>query len=158
MNILILCFHLILIGTLSFFFWKKIKEALFWPALSIKLLAGLALGLLYHHYYTTGDTWTLFNDGAIVADSISRDPGIFVRFFWYDDLSVIGQVLENNRPRALFLVKWIALFNFLNGNNYWITSLYFSFISFITCWSFYRTLANHLEKPTQTADPQRFPK
>ena len=36
----------------------------FWPALILKLLAGLCLGLLYRYYYNGGDTFMYFEEGA----------------------------------------------------------------------------------------------
>ena len=36
----------------------------FFPALTVKLMASLALGLLYQFYYSGGDTFTYFTHGA----------------------------------------------------------------------------------------------
>jgi hypothetical protein len=144
MEIFLGVIHLAIIGVLSFMLWKRNEQhAFFWPAWLFKMIAGISLGLLYQYYYSTGDTWTLFNDGVKVAEAVSQNPKALIRFFWNDDLSFVGQVLENNRPRALFLVKWIAVLNFIDGNNYWITSLYFSVISFFASWTFYKTLSKY---------------
>lgn len=143
MDFILISLHVFIIGLLSYWIWKKEKLPFFWFALAIKLLAGLGLGLLYKFYYSTGDTWSLFDDGVKVVEAITQNHKTFLSFFWKDDISTVADTLDNNRPRALFLVKWIAAFNFINGNNYWITSLYFSFISFLSCWTFYRTLAKH---------------
>jgi hypothetical protein len=58
-------------------------------------------------------------------------------------MSLANQALQNNQPRSIYLVKWVAAFNFINGSSYWITSLYFSFISFFSSWILFRTLSEH---------------
>ena len=143
MTTLMFALHIAIIGALSFRLWKQEKQWFFWPALVFKLIAGISLGLLYQYYYTTGDTWAFFNDATKMADALVQTPSNCFSFFWQDDFSAIAQPLENNRPRSMYLVKWVAAFNLLNGNNYWITSLYFSFISFFSSWVLYRTLIKY---------------
>lgn len=135
-------FHLVVIGILSFLLWKRSAgvpenkmDKLFWPALIIKLSAGIGLGFLYQHYYTTGDTWSFFYEGKKAADAIIEDPGNLFFYFWNEG--------TNYRPRTHFLVKWVSVFNLIDGNNYWITSLYFSFLSFVSSWILYKTVAKH---------------
>ncbi len=143
MENLVIGFHVLIIGLLSFLLWRKDRALIFWPALSIKLASGILVGLLYQYYYSTGDTWTFFSDGVKVINALVENPKYFFDFFWNDDVSAMGLTLENDRPRSLYIIKWVAVFNLLDGNNYWITSLYFSFISFFSSWLLYKTLAHH---------------
>ena len=36
----------------------------YWPGLAVKIIAGLALGLLYSQYYSSGDSWVMFNEAG----------------------------------------------------------------------------------------------
>jgi len=133
--------HIVIIGTLAFLFWRGQRDRFFWPALVIKLSAGLSLGLLYQYYYQAGDTWIFFHDAEKLANAIIDQPKNIFHFFWNDDFSP-ELALVNDQPRSLFLIKAVAILNLLTGNNYWITSLYLSTISFFTSWMLYRTMAN----------------
>ena len=143
MEALMLVVHAVIIVSISFFLWKKERHSFFWPALFFKLLAGVLVGLLYRYYYSTGDTWAFFNDGVSIADSVRQHPNWFIKFFWNDDFSILGTMMENDRPRSVYLVKWVAFFNLLDQNNYWITSLYFSFTSFFASWVLFQTLTKY---------------
>jgi hypothetical protein len=144
MELFLFIFHCLIIGSLAFLVWRHTRQNIFWPALLIKLLAGIALGLLYMFYYASGDTWIFFNDGAKVADAIAQSPKSVIDFFWNDDWTGLKGILDSDRPRSLFFVKWVAVFNLLDGNNYWITSLYFSFISFLSSWILFESLSKFL--------------
>jgi hypothetical protein len=136
-------FHLLLIGGLAYLMWRKDRDLFFWPALALKLLAGISVGLIYKYYYTTGDTWNFFRDAIKLTDAIKDNPQGLVGFFWSNDISAGGQVLAHYQSRSLYMVKWTAIFNLIDGNNYWLTSLYFSFVSFACMWVLYKTLRNN---------------
>ena len=104
----------------------------FWPALVLKLLAGLAVGWIYFYYYGHGDTITYWNDGKLVAGKMISDPLKAMRFFWDDSFQWDG--LINDKPRSLFFVKISGLLAFVGGGNYWMMSLIISFISFLGAW------------------------
>jgi hypothetical protein len=47
-------------------------------------------------------------------------------------LELISDAAE--QPRTLYLLKLASVFNLLTHDNYWITSAYFSFVSFMAAW------------------------
>ncbi len=107
----------------------------FWPALIAKLTAGVCLGLVYTYFYTTGDTFSFFQDGVMLADLARTDLQHYLRFLWSGDESFpIWSRLNLVQHRALFMVKVASVFNLFTHDNYWVTSLYFSFASFISAW------------------------
>lgn len=107
----------------------------FWPALILKLVAGICLGLVYTYYYTVGDTFAYFEDGVKLADLARTDLPLYFRFLWLsDDSFSIWSNLNFLQSRALFMVKITSVVNLISHNNYWVTTLYFSFISFISAW------------------------
>src|SRR5271163_3270571 len=111
----------------AFWIWKKQDQPirfLFWPALLVKLMAGIGLGLTYSYYYTAGDTFTLFDQAKEQTHLFLRDASAYFRFLWQD-----GQEEWKGAARSAFLVKIISLVTIFTAGNYWITSLWFSFIS-----------------------------
>jgi hypothetical protein len=110
-------------------------EAHFFPALGLKLAAGITLGFLYFQYYGSGDT--LQYDGAahLIMESVKTIQGWFL-FLFHSDLNFLSgpipQVLQE--PRSLFFIKILSLLYLLTGGSYWLASLYLSFFSFYGAW------------------------
>lgn len=113
----------------------------FWPALIFKLLAGLCLGLLYRYYYNGGDTLTYFEEGAKLSALARSDLLLYIRFLWSGDESFSAwNSLTLLQPRALFMIKVVSVVNLFSHDNYWISSLYFSFLSFLSAWIVVKTI------------------
>jgi len=123
----------ILIATISFLSWKKEEKILkpfFLPALVLKLLAGMCVGLIYSRYYETGDTFQYFEDGKTLAAIAWKKPFQYLTFLWNEENSPILGQLRYSDARALFFVKFVSVLNLISHNNYWIASAYCSLISF----------------------------
>jgi hypothetical protein len=125
---------------LSYNLWQKDQSRLkkiFWPALILKCIAGITLGLVYAYYYHVGDTFTYFLDGVKLADVARADMGSYIRFLWSGDESFpVWSELSYRQPRAMFLSKITSVSCIMSGDNYWIISLHFSFITFLSAWVF----------------------
>ena len=118
--------------------WQTEKPAIklwFWPALLCKIVAGFTIGLLYTYYYEAGDTFNFFSDGTKLSSLGRLDPVSYIKFLlWGDESFAVWQHLIFQQPRSLFFTKCISLVNLLTADNYWLTSIYFSSISFIGAW------------------------
>ena len=132
--VVLFTFHLVGIFFLSFWVWKKQDlgvRPFFWPALALKLVAGIALGLLYKYHYAAGDTFGFFEDASKLTKVFWIEPRVYFKFLMAgDELDPVWSTLSNTQSRSLFLIKIISLVNLGTGNSYWITSLYFSLVSF----------------------------
>lgn len=130
---------------LSFLLWKHESSSIkifFWPALLLKALSGMALGWLYMYYYQLGDTISYFNDASTIAGLARTDLLLYFDFLWNSNESFqVWSQLIYQQPRALFLSKVASLFCLVSQDNYWIVSLYFSFISFFGAWYLTRYLS-----------------
>ena len=109
-----------------------LMKSFFWPALILKLSGGVALGIIYKYFYTTGDTFGFFSDAQQAAGSIYSAPSAYFNFIFFGDSSrLLTDGLINTQVRSLFLVRILSLVTFISFNNYWIASLYLSTISFL---------------------------
>ncbi len=144
MPIVVAFFHLALLATLAYWVWRQESSSLkiyYWPALIVKVLAGITLGLLYTYYYSVGDTFQYFYDGTRLATLAQDDVRTYFTFLWSGDESFgVWTSLELTVPRALFLVKIVSVLCFITLNNYWIISLYFSLASFYGAWLLVRQI------------------
>jgi hypothetical protein len=137
MSIIFVIVNLTLLSFISYYLSKKTTslKVVYWLALSVKLIAGITLGLLYTYYYTTDDTFSFFKDGKTLSSLAREDFINYLKFLWRGNESfAIWTQLDSPQPRALFLTKIVSFFCLLTNDNYWIVSLYFSFIAFACLW------------------------
>jgi len=149
MEIAFLLFNILLIGFLSWYFWKSDTSTfrkIYWPALLVKLGAGLLLGYIYSVYYIDSDTVRFFDSSIELSDLARKDFSQYIHYLWAEtDAPYSG---EN---RTLFFVKSVSLFAVITRDNYWIVSLYFSFVSFISAWWLTRIISMHFTEFTWPA-------
>jgi hypothetical protein len=128
----------VVIGSFSFLIWKKTVSPLrkiFWPALILKLLAGISLGLVYKFYYSANDTFLFFNDAVILTSYARHNLMGYFDFLWSSNVvSPFFDQLITSEPRSLFFIKILSIINLVTFDNYWLSSLWFSFFSFIGSW------------------------
>lgn len=102
--------------------------------MAIKLAAGISVGLVYKYYYETGDTFGFFQDAVILTSTAKNDIFGFLGFLWNSESPELLHRLVFTEPRSLFFVKILSLINLLTHDNYWVSSLYFSLVSFLGAW------------------------
>ena len=145
--------HIILIFGLAILLWKKQASPLkgiFWAALGVKLVAGVSLGLLYTYYFPVADTFVYFKDASRLAELAREDVSAYLELLFFGR-HVETVPLTFREPRALFLTRFTSVFNILTGDNYWVSGLYFSLISFIGAWFLVKTIAAHIPSATSAA-------
>ncbi len=130
--------NLFVMALMSYQVWRKLESParkIFWPALLVKLTAGLCLGWIYIHYYEgIGDTMFYFKDSLVISAFARSNPSGYLGYLWNSNahLDLISDVAV--QPRSIFLLKLASVFNLLSHDSYWITSAYFSFLSFLAAW------------------------
>lgn len=131
--------HIIFLGGVTVWYWKRDTSplhAVYWAALLAKCVAGIALGIIYSTYYDTSDTFTFFQVAVNQADLARNDLFSYLNFLFS---SQEGYFLGEHR--TVFYIKITSILALLTGNNYWITSLYFSLLSFFAAWYASQTIA-----------------
>ena len=137
MNLLLLIIHgLILFTAIRFLIRRAPDPSLHiqgWVSAVLKLVAGICLGLVYGHYYPEGDTHVFHEEAVKLTEYAGRDGWTYFRFLLgLEELPVDSDYLR--QPRVIYMAKWVSVFHLITGENYWITSLYFSFFSWWGMW------------------------
>jgi len=131
------------------------------PALTIKVLGAIFIGLIYGYYYKGGDTFYYFNQAQVLNSAFnesfqkwialllhipSANDGAYYdyisRMEWYSDAA------------SYTVVSITALLSAFTLNTYLPTSVLFAFISFSGVWALFRTFAAlypHLIRPVAIA-------
>jgi len=130
--------NLFVIAWIAYQVWRRQSmpaRAVYWPALLFKLTAGVCLGLIYVYYYDgVGDTILYFRDSGVLSSLARKDPATYLAYLWDSNVQLELTSDAAEQPRTLYLLKLASVFNLLTHDNYWITSAYFSFVSFMAAW------------------------
>lgn len=125
---------------------NKYTRQFFIPALTLKFIGAIGLGLIYQFYYRGGDTFNYLYHINIIADAFSHSFSIgtqllfghdhaagtapyFARMFWHGDSTEYR------------IVTVAACFGLFCANNYTAISLFFAVSSFSGMWALYMTMA-----------------
>ncbi len=147
--------HIPILAWLSWRFYLKQQANplafCYWPALGLKLLAGIALNLVYFYYYKEGDLIFYIEKVQAAIGLLKTEPSVVISFIFTDYFpesyrGILG-VLEN-APRALFFFKYLIVVFALCLNNYWIAGFYLSFLSFITVFKLAGSLVDNYRGST----------
>ncbi len=143
---LLFVFHFIVIFFVSFLFWKKQDKQLrlyYWLGLVLKLAAGITLGLVYKLHYIAGDTFGFFEDATKLTELFWGSPRAYFSFIIGGNESGLqSELLINSQSRSLFLVKIVSFIAIWTLDNYWLTSLYFSLVSFWSGFLLFQKVSN----------------
>ncbi len=136
--IVIVCINLLILVSVVAAHFNSFGKAssirsFYFPALFYKIGMGLGLGWLYHFYYPGGDTIYVFEDAVTLARLALTDFSAYVQAVFTDRFLPEGlHYLE--QPRALFFARIVSFFSLVAGNNYWLTAVYCSLLSFGAVW------------------------
>jgi len=118
----------------------------FIPALSLKFIGAIALGIIYQFYYGGGDTFNYHHHIKIYYDAFGQDFGLGLKLFLANgqpipELARYTSQMFWWQPNSteLFVVRVAVPLAFLCFNTYTVIALSFAFISFCGIWAMYIT-------------------
>jgi hypothetical protein len=119
----------------------------FIPALSVKLLGAIALGILYHTLYG-GDTNTYYHEAGIVYNAFfdSFAAGLELVTTAGDNTPAISKYVAQltwfgHGSNEYFVVRVAAVFALLSFNTYTVIAVLFATVTFTGMWAMYITFA-----------------
>jgi hypothetical protein len=126
---------------------NKYTKAYFIPALSLKLLGAIALGILYHTIYT-GDTNNYFRHASIIYHAFGDSFGAGLHLIITDgtmtpDVAPYASQMTWFGPgsKEYFVIRVAAVGSLLGFDTYSVTALLFAVLSFTGMWAMYMTFA-----------------
>jgi hypothetical protein len=147
--------NLIFFAGLIYYYYQRTgrdAKSLFWISLILKISAGIALGIIYLNYYSSGDTFQYFNNAKLITAWGREHTWDYLEFIWNDeDYPQVLSLLDSFDQRALFFTKLTSILNMLTFDNYWIVCLYGSACSFFCSWFLYRTITHFFPQGKSSA-------
>lgn len=145
--------YLVLIYGIAYAFRRRVTTSLtrkyYLPALTVKLIGAIALGIIYQFYYgggkPSGDTFHYFHQAKIIyrafGDSTIAGLKLLLANGEFDnDTYRYAALMEWYRaPTEYFVVKTAAFFGLLSFNTYTVIALFFALLSFSGMWAMYLT-------------------
>ncbi len=125
----------VLIGA-GYFFSKSLPlKKHFFPALAIKIFAGLVIGWLYWTYYGHGDTIVYYQESLKAHEAINQKEDLL-------DFVVKGTIPEyaegiiccERQPRTRFMIRIVTGLGWAFGPGYYWIATWFSLFSFLGMW------------------------
>lgn len=124
----------------------SVTRAYFFPALTLRIVCSISLGLLYQFYYKGGDTFNYHTLGSrIVWEAFIREPIAGVKLI-FGELNpgsglyeYTSRILFVRDPNSYFLVRIAAFFDLFTFSSYSGTAVLFAAVSFSGAWAFFLT-------------------
>lgn len=126
-----------------------ITRRYFLPALTVRIIGALLLGILYQFYYSGGDTFNYHTHGSrIIWEAMMENPleGIKLMFASGEDALIAfkysSQILFFGDPSSYFIVRLATLFDLITFSTYSATAVLFAVLSFVGMWLFFRVFVS----------------
>lgn len=120
----------------------------FIPALTLKFVGAIALGLIYTYYYDGGDTINYYDQASVIYHAFGDSFGAGFKLLTsngdYDPTlsKYISKIPWFGRgSNEYFVLRTAAFFALLDFNTYTVTALFFALVSFSGIWAMYMTFA-----------------
>jgi hypothetical protein len=123
-----------------------ITRKYFFPALFVKIIGALAVGLIYQFYYGGGDTFNYHTHGSRhVWEAFMDSPVKGMRLLINDGTNYnevyryASKIVFFSDPQSYTIVKIAAVFDLLTFSSYSSTAILFAVLSFVGMWMFFLT-------------------
>jgi hypothetical protein len=123
----------------------RFTKKYFIPALTVKIIGAIGLGLVYQFYYGGGDTFNYFNHVRVIYNAFLESPLIAFKIVFshgqYDPLThkYTSWMEWYRAPTEFFVIRVASIFAFITFGTYTPIAIFFAFISFTGMWAMYKT-------------------
>lgn len=133
---------------------NSITSGYYFPALTLKIIGAIAVGLVYQFYYQGGDTFNFYTYGSnVIYQAFLESPGEGVKLILNSDdpslANYTSQMLFYNDPNSFAVIRIASILGLLTFSTYSAIAVLFAFLSFIGMWFLFRAfyeLFPHLHK------------
>jgi len=127
------------------FVTDEVNRRYFFPALTVRILAAVAVGFLYQFYYDGGDTFAYHTHGSRpLWEAMMESPGNGFRLLFLNGeygpgiWKTANKVWYWNDPQSFFVIRIAAIFDLLTFSSYSATAVLFAVIAFAGGWMFFQ--------------------
>jgi len=125
---------------------SKETRIYFFPALLLKMIGAIAVGLVYQFYYGGGDTFSYYTHGAShIVNAFYENFSAGLKLltangeFDAETYKYSSKIWMYRDQTSYFIVRIAAIFGVLTYNTYSSVALFFAFFSFWGLWLMYQS-------------------
>lgn len=140
--------YLIVIYLVAYFIRGLVADAntksYFIPALTVKIIGAISVGLIYQFYYGGGDTFNYFNNSKHIWEAFKESPllGLSLIFsknqYTSDNFQFASLMYFFHDSSSYFVVRVAGLFDIFTFHTYSATAILFALFSFSGLWVMYK--------------------
>ncbi len=156
---------IIVVYVFAYFIRARITDSntrrYFFPALTVRIVGALTVGLIYQFYYDGGDTFNFHTHGSRhLWEAFWDSPGKAIALFFNDGSSMRGVYEYASKipffrdPDSYAIVRIAFIFDLITFSSYSATAVLFSVCGFAGSWLFFVTFYKqypHLHRPLAIA-------
>jgi len=124
----------------------SVNRKYFFPALTVKIVGALAVGMIYQFYYAGGDTFNYHTWGSrIVWESLGESPASWFKLVFSTSQDETGiyrytsRMLFFHDPSSYTVIRVASIFDLFTFSSYSATAVLFAVFSFIGMWMLFTT-------------------
>ena len=123
----------------------SISRGYFFPALTLKIIGAISIGLLYQFYYGGGDTFVYHSGSRVIWEAFTDSPIVGLKLLFTDRSSHEGIYAYSSKiaffhdEQSYNVVRIAAFFDLLTFSTYSATAVLFSVFSFTGMWMLFIT-------------------
>jgi hypothetical protein len=139
----------------------EINRGYFFPALTVRIIGAIAVGVLYQFYYGSGDTFMYHTYGSRhIWKAFMDSPALGLKLLLADGTPPAGtykyasQIYFFRDPQSYAVIRFAALMDLFTFSTYSATAVLFGCFSFCGMWLFYLAFYEqhpHLHRPLAIA-------
>ena len=141
---LILIIVYILAWIIRPFVTDRVNRKYFIPALTLKIIGAISLGLIYQFYYGGGDTFTYFSNGSrFIYEAFRENPALGFKLIFAgneyqpDTFLYASKIYSYGDLPSYFVVRVAGFFDIFTFHTYSATAVLFAVMSFSGLWALY---------------------
>jgi len=152
-DFLITPIYLIFIYLIAFqvqpFYTNSKTRPYFIPALTVKIIGAIAVGVIYQFYYgggrPSGDTFAYFREAKVIYDAFYESPDIGLKLLFAnseyspDIFNYAAKIHWFRAPTEYFVICIIAVLSIVTFHTYSAVAVLFAALSFSGIWAMYRS-------------------
>ena len=126
-------------------FTNMYTKPYFIPALTVKFIGAIALGLIYKFYYGNGDTFNYYDQTKIIYGAFTNSPLLGLKLIFgstdFDPnlITYASRIHWYDSPTEYSIIRIAAFFGLFCFNTYTVIGLFFAILSFSGMWAMYTT-------------------
>ncbi len=132
--------------------WRKY----YIPALTVKIVGAIFIGLIYAYYYKGGDTFNYFYHSRVINSAFNESAVKWINLLLHLPdatdgayYNYISQMEWYSDPASYTVASMSAFVSFFTLNTYLPAAVIFAFISFTGVWALFRTFALNFPQYTR---------